>query len=215
MPVTIRAQAGAGTVEGAQHSQSLEAWFTHTPGFKVCMPATARDAKGLLKAAIRDDGPVLVIENRCLFNEEEEVPDGEWVTPLGKADVAREGKDVTVVAMGYARRKALAAAERLAGEVSVEVVDPRTLWPLDMETILESVKKTGRVIVTHESPARGGVGAEIVRRIVAEGFDYLDAPPVVVAGADLPMPFSPGLEQACLPQAETIAEAARRVIGMA
>jgi len=213
MAVTVRAQSGHGTAEAAQHSQSLEAWFVHTPGFKVCMPATVYDAKGLLKSAIRDDNPVLVIENRVLFYEEEEVPDGEWIVPLGVADVAREGTDVTVIATAYARRKALAAAKLLEDEISVEVIDPRTLVPLDMDTILKSVKKTGRVVVVHESPTRGGIGAEIVRRIVAEGFDYLDAPPIVHAGADLPIPFSPPLERACLPQPETIADTIRRIVG--
>ena len=212
MPVTIRAQSGAGTREAAQHSQSLEAWFVHTPGIKVCMPATVYDAKGLLKSAIRDDNPVLFIENRVLFYEEEEVPDGEWLVPLGEADVAREGSDVTVVATAYARRKALAAAEALAGEISVEVIDPRTLVPLDMDTILASVRKTGRVLVVHESNARGGVGAEIVRRIVDEGFDYLDAPPRVHAAADAPLPFSPPLEDAALPQPETIVRQIRDLV---
>ena len=213
MPVTIRAQAGAGTAEAAQHSQSLEAWFTHTPGFKVVMPATVYDAKGLLKSAIRDSNPVLVIENRVLFYEEEEAPEGEWVVPLGVADVAREGDDATVVALGYARRKALAAAERLAGEISLEVIDPRTLEPLDMDTIGRSVAKTGRLLVVHESPTRCGVGAEIVRRVVAEAFDHLDAPPRVLGGANLPIPFSPPLEKVCLPQVDTIVEAVRQLVG--
>ena len=212
MPVVIRAQAGHGTAEAAQHSQSLEAWFVHTPGFKVCMPATVYDAKGLLKAAIRDNNPVVVIENRLLLYEEEEVPEGEWFVPLGKADVAREGSDVTVIASSWARRKALKAAELLDGEISVEVIDPRTIYPLDMETILASVKKTGHVIVVHESPARCGIGAETVRRIAEEGFDYLDAPPIVHAGANLPIPFSPPLENACLPQPETIADACRKLV---
>jgi pyruvate dehydrogenase E1 component beta subunit len=213
MPVTLRAQAGAGTREAAQHSQSPEAWFVHTPGFKVAMPATAYDAKGLLKAAIRDDNPVLVIENRMLFFQEEQVPEGEWIVPLGQAAVAREGKDVTVVACGYARHKALEAAAQLEGLISVEVIDPRTLVPLDLETILGSVAKTGRLLVVHEAPTRAGVGAEIVRRVVAEGFDSLDAPPTVLGGADLPMPFSPGLEDACLPQVETIIAAVRALLG--
>ena len=213
MPVTVRAQSGHGTAEAAQHSQSLEAWFSHVPGFKVCMPGTAYDAKGLLKSAIRDNNPVMVIENRVLFYEEEEVPEGEWLVPLGKADVAREGKDVTVIATAYARRKALAAAEQLVGEISIEVIDPRTIVPLDMETILTSVEKTGRVLVVHESPTRGGIGSEIVRRIVEEGFDYLDAPPMVHAGSDLPTPFSPTLEPAVLPQTDTIVEAVRQLVG--
>lgn len=211
MPVTIRAQAGAGTVEGAQHSQSFEAWFAHTPGLKVCMPATVYDAKGLLKSAIRDDGPVLVIENRVLFFQEEEVPDGEWLVPLGQAEVAREGKDVTVVALGYTRRKALAAAARLEGEISVEVIDPRTLVPLDMATIAASIRKTGRLLVVHEAPTRNGFGAEIVRRVIDECFDDLDSPPKVLGGADLPIPFSPTLERACIPQEDTIVAAIRSV----
>lgn len=213
MPVTIRAQAGAGTAEAAQHSQSLEAWFSHTPGFKVAMPATVYDAKGLLKSAIRDNNPVLVIENRVLFYEEEEAPEGEWIVPLGEADVAREGSDVTVVALGYTRRKALAAADQLDGEVSVEVIDPRTLVPLDLEAIVESVRKTGHLLVVHESPTRCGFGAEIVRRVVEEAFDHLDAPPRVHGGADLPIPFSPPLEEVCLPQVETIMDSIREVCG--
>jgi len=212
VPVTIRAQAGAGTAEAAQHSQSLEAWFVHTPGFKVVMPATVYDAKGLLKSAIRDNNPVLVIENRVLFYEEEEVPEGEWIVPLGKADLAREGTDVTVIACGYTRRKALAAAEKLDGEISVEVIDPRSILPLDMETILASIEKTGRLLVVHESPTRCGIGAEIVRRVVAEGFDCLDTAPKVLGGADLPLPFSQALESVCLPQEDTIVEGIRRIV---
>ena len=211
MPVTVRAMSGAGTREAAQHSQSLEAWFVHTPGFKVVMPGTAYDAKGLLKSAIRDNNPVVVIENRVLFYEEEDVPEGEWTVPLGKANIARHGTDITVIACGYVRRKVLAAADGLEGKISVEVVDARSIVPLDMETILASVARTGRVLVVHESPTRAGIGAEIVRRIVDEAFDYLDAPPRVLAGADLPIPFSPPLEDACLPQEDTIAEAIREL----
>ena len=214
MPVTIRAQSGHGTAEAAQHSQSLEAWFSHAPGFKVCMPATPYDAKGLLKAAIRDDNPVVVIENRNVLFDPVEVPDGEWIVPLGEAFVVREGGDATVIATAYARHKALAAAELLAADgIEIEIVDPRTIVPLDMATILASVQKTGNVVVVHESPTRNGIGAEIVRRIVAEGFDYLDSPPVVHAGADLPIPFSPALEPHCLPQPETIAAAVRQQLG--
>ncbi|NLF17019.1 MAG: alpha-ketoacid dehydrogenase subunit beta [Lentisphaerae bacterium] len=211
MPVTIRAQAGVGSVEGAQHSQSFEAWFAHTPGVSVCMPATVYDAKGLLKSAIRAAGPVLVIENRMLFFEKEDVPEGEWLVPLGQAEVVREGRDVTVVALGMTRRKALAAAAMLEGEISVEVIDPRTLVPLDMGTLAASIRKTGRLLVVHEAPTRNGFGAEVVRRVVEECFDDLDSPPRVLGGADLPIPFSPGLEQACIPQVATIVEAIRSV----
>ncbi|MCP4640933.1 MAG: alpha-ketoacid dehydrogenase subunit beta [bacterium] len=212
MPVTIRAMAGVGSIEGAQHSQSLEAWFTHTPGFKVVMPGTAYDAKGLLKAAIRDDNPVLVIENRMLFYKKEEVPDGEWVVPIGEASVVREGTDVTVISVGYTRQKALSVAEQLDDDVSVEVIDPRTIQPLDMDTILASVMKTGRLLVVHESPTRCGIGAEMVRRVTEEGFEFLKAPPKVIGGADLPIPFSPELEQACIPQEEAIAAAIRELM---
>jgi 2-oxoisovalerate dehydrogenase E1 component len=208
MPVTIRAQAGTGTAEAAQHSQSLEAWFVHIPGFKVAMPATSYDAKGLLKAAIRDDNPVLVIENRVLFyDKKEEGPEGEWLVPLGKAEVVRKGDDVTVVALGYVRRKAVAAAEQVADLISVEVIDPRTLHPLDLDTILASVRKTGRLLVVHEAPERCGMGAEIVRRVTEEGFDLLTAPPRVLGQVDVPIPFSSPLEQAAIPQVETIASA--------
>ena len=212
MPVTVRAMAGVGTVEGAQHSQSLEAWFVHTPGFKVVMPGTAYDAKGLLKSAIRDDNPVLVIENRMLFYEKEEVPEGEWTVPIGEASVVREGTDITVIAVAYTRRKALSVANKLDGEVSVEVIDPRTIHPLDMDTILASIKKTGRLLVIHESPTRCGIGAEMVRRVIAEGFECLKAPPKVIGGADLPVPFSPELEQACIPQEDAIAAAIRELV---
>jgi len=213
MPVTIRAQAGTGTAEGAQHSQSLEAWFAHAPGFKVAMPATVYDAKGLLKSAIRDNNPVLVIENRILFNESEEVPDGEWLVPLGKADLVRQGEDITVVALGDARRKVMAAAEKLAGNISVEVIDPRTIEPLDMETILTSVEKTGRLLVVHEAWTKCGFGAEIVRRVIEEGFDHLDAPPRVLGGLEVPLPFSRPLETVCVPQKDTIVDAVLALAG--
>jgi len=205
MPVTIRAQAGAGTCEAAQHSQSLEAWFVHTPGIKVVMPATVYDAKGLLKSAIRDDQPVIYIESRNLYYQKEEVPEGEWIVPIGQADVVREGTDITLLVLGYVRRRALAAAQSLAGTVDVEVVDLRSADPLDMATIITSLTKTGRLLVVHESPVKAGVGAEIVRRVSGEAFDLLKSAPQVVGGADLPMPFSVDLEKACLPQEEGIA----------
>lgn len=212
LPITIRAQAGAGTREAAQHSQSQEAIFLHIPGFKVVMPATVYDAKGLLKSAIRDDHPVLFIEDRNLYYESEEVPEGEWIVPLGQADVARPGKDVTLVTLGFPRRKALAAAKQLEGTVDVEVIDARSLHPLDMDTIGASVMKTGRLLVVHEAPVRCGAGAEIVRRIVSEYFDYLDAEPRVLGGANVPLPFSPVLEDACLPQEQTIINEIQRLV---
>lgn len=204
VPLVIRTPAGCGTREGAHHSQSLEAWFVHTPGLKLVMPSTPADAKGLMKSSIRDDGPVIFIQHRLLHPLTGHVPDGEHLVPLGKADVKRQGSDITVVATSYAVVKALQAAEALDGEVSVEVVDPRSLVPLDMDTILASVRKTRRLLVVHEAPERGGVGSEIVRRIVQEGFDLLRTPPRVLGGRNLPMPYNPVLEDACIPQARDI-----------
>ena len=211
MPVTIRAQAGAGTCESAQHSQSLEAWFVHTPGIKVVMPATVYDAKGLLKSAIRDDQPVIFIESRNLYYQKEEVPEGEWIVPIGKADLVKQGTDLTLIAPGYVRRRALAAAQSLDGTVDVELIDPRSVDPLDMATIIASVEKTGRVLVVHEAPAKAGIGAEIVRRVVDQAYDSLHVAPQVLGGADLPMPFSVDLERACLPQEEDIKN---KILGM-
>ncbi|MGQ9554107.1 MAG: alpha-ketoacid dehydrogenase subunit beta [Anaerolineae bacterium] len=209
LPLVIRTPSGMGTREAAQHSQSLEAWFIHAPGLKVVMPATAYDAKGLLKAAIRDEGPVLFIENRMLYYEKEIVPEGEWLVPLGQAQIRREGKEVTVVATAFALSKVLKAAEALASEVSVEVIDPRTLVPLDVGAIVKSVEKTGRLLVVHESPARGGFGAEVVRQVVERAFDYLETPPRVLGGASTPIPYSPPLEDACLPQVQDVVSAVR------
>ena len=209
LPMVIRTPAGAGTREGAHHSQSLEAWFVHTPGLKVVMPSCAYDAKGLMKSSIRDDGPVVYIQHRLLHPMKQAVPDGEWLVPLGQADVKREGSDITVVAVSYAVPKTLEAAAVLDGEINLEVVDPRTLSPLDADTILKSVGKTGRLLVDHEASEIGGVGAEIVRRVTEEGFDLLNAPPKVLGSAHVPMPYSPPLEDACLPQKEDIVAAAR------
>jgi len=212
VPMVIKTPAGCGTREGGHHSQSLEAWFAHTPGLKVVMPSTAYDAKGLIKSSIRDDGPVVFIQHRLLHPQTEEVPDGEWLVPLGEAEVKREGDDITVVAWSYGLYKVLQAAEMLAGEVSLEIVDPRTLVPLDIETIMESVRKTGRLLVVHEAPERGGFGAEIVRRVVENGVDGLKAPPKVLGSADLPMPYSPPVEDACIPQVADIVQAVRRMV---
>jgi len=211
VPLVIRTPAGAGTREGAHHSQSLESWFVHVPGLKVVMPATPYDAKGLMKASIRDDGPVVFIQHRLLHPVEQSVPEGEWMVPLGRAEVRREGSDVTVVALSHAVHKALEAAEELDGEVGVEVVDPRSLVPLDVDTILASVDKTGRLLVVHEAPSRGGAGAEIVRRVVEQGFTLLRAPAKVLGGLNAPMPYSPPLEDRCLPQKEDIVRAARKL----
>src|SRR5919205_114623 len=213
VPVVIRAQEGAGRGNAAQHSQSLEAWFCHIPGLKVVTPSTPADAKGLLKSAIRDDNPVIFLEHKVLYFARGPVPEGEYTIPLGLADVKRVGRDVTVVAVHTMVGKALKAAEQLAEEgIELEVIDPRTLVPLDEQTIVHSVKKTGRLIVSHEAYTRGGYGAEIVSRVVDAAFDYLDAPPLRVCARDVPVPYSAVLETAALPQVEDLVAAARALV---
>jgi acetoin:2,6-dichlorophenolindophenol oxidoreductase subunit beta len=212
LPLVIFTQCGAGTSEAAQHSQCLEAWFAHVPGLKVVMPATVADAKGLLKASIRDDNPVVYIWHKLLYDLKEEVPDGEFVTPLGRAAVRREGTDVTLVATSLMVHRALAAANALAGEVSIELIDLRTIVPWDVEAVLASVAKTGRLLVVHEANVQFGVGAEIVRRVVEEAFDSLRAAPVVLGAAPVPIPFAHVLESAAVPQQADIAAAVRRIV---
>ena len=214
VPMVVRTPSGGGTGAAAQHSQSLEAWVAHVPGLKVVQPATAYDVKGLLKAAVRDDNPVVFYEHKLLYNTKGRVPEEDYVIPLGQADVKREGRDVTVVATAMMVHKALKAAETLEREgISVEVVDPRTLVPLDKETIVQSVIKTGRCVVVHEAVKRGGYGGEIVSTIVeSEAFDYLDAPIQRVAGREVPMPFSTHLEQYVIPSEENIVAAIRDVM---
>ena len=188
--------------------------MAHVPGLKVVQPATAYDVKGLLKAAVRDDNPVVFYEHKLLYNTKGRVPEEDYVIPLGQADVKREGRDVTVVATAMMVHKALNAAETLEREgISVEVVDPRTLVPLDKETIVQSVIKTGRCVVVHEAVKRGGYGGEIVSTVVeSEAFDYLDAPIRRVAGREVPMPFSTHLEQYVIPSEENIVAAIRDVM---
>ena len=212
LPLVVFTQCGAGTSEAAQHSQCLEAWFVHTPGLKVAMPATVNDAKGLLKASIRDDNPVVFIWHKLLYDLEGEVPDSECLVPLGQAAVRRQGTDLTLVATSLMVHRAMATAKQLSGEISIEVIDPRTLVPLDMDTILASVAKTGRLLVVHEAPVCGGVGGEIVRQVAENAFDRLSGPPVVLGGANLPMPFTQTLESACIPQEEDIVRAARQMV---
>ncbi len=214
VPLVIRAQEGAGRGNAAQHSQSLEAWFCHIPGLKVVTPSTPADAKGLLKTAIRDDNPVIFLEHKVLYFSKGPVPsDPEFTVPLGVADIKRVGSDVTVVGIHTMVGKALQAAEQLSAEgIELEVIDPRSLVPLDEETIIESVKKTGRLIVSHEAYTRGGFGAEIVSRVVDAAFDYLDAPPVRVCARDVPVPYSAVLETAALPQVEDLVTAARALV---
>ncbi len=213
VPLVLKTPAGSGTREGAHHSQSFEAWFMHTPGLKVVMPSDPYDAKGLLKSSIRDDGPVVFIQHRLLHPRKQEVPEGEWLVPLGQAQLKRDGGDITVLATSFALVKALEAAEALADEISVAVVDPRTIVPLDLETIMASVRRTGRLLVVHDAPARGGMGAEIVRRVVAQGLEHLEVPPRVLGGADSPMPYSPPLEDACIPQVRDIVRVVREMAG--
>ncbi len=213
VPVVIRTQEGTGRGIAAQHSQSLEAWFVHVPGIKVCVPSTPYDAKGLLKTAIRDDNPVMFIEHKMLYATRGPVPEEEYTIPFGVADVKREGRDVTFIGIHTMVIKGLAAAEKLAAEgISVEVIDPRTLVPLDIETIVNSVKKTGRVVIAHEACERGGVAGEIAMQIMEHAFDYLDAPIVRVAGRNVPIPYNQRLERAAVPQEEDIIAAIRRIV---
>jgi pyruvate/2-oxoglutarate/acetoin dehydrogenase E1 component len=213
VPLVIRTEGGAGRTLGAHHSQSLEAWFTHIPGIKVVMPSTPYDAKGLLKAAVREDNPVVFIEHKMLYNTKGRVPEEEYLLPIGKADVKREGTDVTVVAYSRMALLAVDAARELADEgISVEVVDPRTLAPLDIDTIAGSVRKTHRAVIVHEACRTGGFGAEIGMRIMETAFDSLDAPIVRVCGADVPMPKAPNLEKLAIPSKEAIMDAVRGTI---
>jgi pyruvate/2-oxoglutarate/acetoin dehydrogenase E1 component len=213
VPMVIRAQEGAGRGNAAQHSQSLEAWFMHVPGLKVAVPSTPRDAKGLLKTAIRDDNPVIFLEHKALYATRGEVPSDEYAIPFGVADVKRAGSDVTVVGIHTMVHRALAAAEKLAGEgISVEVIDPRTLVPLDMETIVASVRKTKHLVIAHEAVERGGVAGEIGMQVMDRAFDYLDAPIKRVCGRNVPIPYNLALERLAIPQEEDVIEAIRDVL---
>ena len=212
VPVVIRTQEGTGRGIAAQHSQSLESWFVHVPGIKVCVPSTPADAKGLLKTAIRDDNPVMFLEHKMLYATKGPVPTGEYTIPFGQADVKRAGTDVTFVGIHTQVLRGLSAAEKLAAEgISVEVIDPRTLVPLDIETIVNSVKKTGRVVIAHEAVARGGIAGEIAMQIMENAFDYLDAPIVRVAGRNVPIPYNLKLERAAVPQEDDIIAAIKSI----
>ena len=214
VPIVIRTAGGAGRASAAQHSQSLEAWFTHVPGLKVVMPATPYDAKGLLKAAIRDPDPVIFIEHKMNYGTKGAVPDEDYIVPLGQADVKRVGKDVTVIATSRQVIRALEAAEQVADSdgIDVEVVDPRTLFPLDKKTILDSIKKTNHVVIVYEAAKRSGWGAELLSEIVEDAFDYLDAPIVRVAGQNTPIPFTPVMEDFVVPQVPDIVNGIRKVL---
>jgi len=212
LPMVVRTATGAGTRSGSQHTQSLEAIFVHIPGLQVVMPSTAYDAKGLLKTAIRGNNPVLYLEHKLLYFAKHEVPEEEYLIPFGKADIKRSGDDVTVIATSLMVHRALAAADKLKAQgISVEVIDPRTIVPLDKDVILESVKKTGRVVVVHEAWKRGGFGSEVAAIIAEEAFDYLDAPIKRVATPDTPIPFCPILEDSLLPDEEKIVKAVKEI----
>lgn len=214
IPLVMRTPGGSGTGAAAQHSQSLENWTAHVPGLKVVQPATAYDAKGLLHAAIEDNNPVMFYEHKLCYKTSGDVPEGKYTIPLGVADIKRKGSDITVVATGIMVHKALEAAESLATEgIEIEVVDPRTIVPLDKQTIIESVKKTGRAIVVTEAVKRSGFSAELASVIVEnESFDFLDAPIVRLAGEEVPIPYHPELEKLAVPQVSDIVEACREMM---
>jgi pyruvate dehydrogenase E1 component beta subunit len=212
VPMVLRTQGGSGNGLAAQHSQSLEAWYYHVPGLKVVMPATPYDAKGLLKTAIRDDDPVIFIEHKLLYMSKGHVPAEEYTIPFGQADIKRQGKDVTVIAWSGMVPRALAAAESLAAEgIDAEVIDLRTLVPLDKETVLESVRKTEHVVIVQEAVRRGGVASDICSIIQEEAFDYLNAPIRILAGKNTPIPFNLNLERVCVPQEPDIVRVVRQV----
>lgn len=224
VPMVLRAPVGA-TTRGAQHAQSPEGFFIHVPGWKVAVPATAYDGMGLLKTAIRDDSPVLIFEHKLLYGSkgpraekgaisaDSDIPDEEYTIPFGVADVKREGSDVTVVATLLMLHRALAAAEELAEEgLSVEVIDPRTLVPFDLETVLKSLEKTGRLVIVEEDTKRGGWGAEVAASVAEEGLYLLDAPIKRVAAYDVPIPFAPVMEEFVVPSQSRIAQAIRELV---
>lgn len=213
VPVVIRMPGGGGLGLGAQHSQSLESFFTHVPGLKVVAPSTPKDAKGLLKAAIRDDDPVIFLENEILYNLKGEVPEGEYLIPLGSAEVKRKGRDVTLIAYRRMLHVALMAADLLTQEgIEAEVVDPRSLRPLDLETLVVSVRKTNRAVVVHEGWGRCGLGADIASLLYEAAFDHLDGPIRVVSGAEVPIPYNRRLEEAAIPSAEDVVAAAKATL---
>ena len=214
VPVTIRTQGGAGWSPGAQHAQQLEAWFVHVPGLKVVFPSTPADARGLLWSAIYEDNPVIFFEHRTLYGIKGEVPDGDVDgIELGKARVHREGDDVTVIATGRLVHESLKAAEDAEGEgISVEVVDPRTLQPLDEETLVQSVQKTNRCVVAHEAVTRMGWGAEVAALVQEKAFDWLDAPVERVGAKFTPLPFAPVMEQYVVPHAADVLAAIKRTV---
>jgi len=213
-PLTIRTTLGATRRSAAQHSQSLHAWVAHVPGLKVCLPSTPADAKGLLKSAIRDDNPVVIFEDKMMYTVKGLVPDGEHIVPIGLADVKREGEDLTIIATSSMVQVALLAADELERDgVSVEVVDPRTITPLDRATLVQSAQKTGRVIVMDEGHKSYGASAELAAVIAEDAFWHLDAPVMRLAAMDVPIPFSPVLEDETVPTPERVVAAALSMLG--
>ncbi len=214
VPLVLRTPAGSGTGAAAQHSESLEAWFVHVPGLKVVMPSTPHDAKGLLLASIEDDNPVIFVEHKLLYKVRGPVPEGYYTIPLEQSEVKREGRDLTIVATSIMVARALEAATLLSREgIEAEIIDPRTLKPLDDGPMVRSAIKTGKVLVVHEAPVTGGFGGEVVARLVAsEAFDYLEAPIRRLAGLDVPIPYNRELERRAVPQVEDIVREARALV---
>jgi 2-oxoisovalerate dehydrogenase E1 component beta subunit len=211
-PIVVRGPCGAGVHGGLYHSQNPEAWFFHVPGLKVLAPATAYDAKGLLKSAIRDDDPVIYLEHKFLYRRiKEDIPDEEFVVPIGKAALRKEGRDLTVITYGSPLHAVMKAAKDMAGEIDIEVIDLRTLLPLDWKTIRASVAKTGKALIVHEARRTGGVGGEIAARIAEELFESLDGPVLRVASKDTHNAFAPTLEEYILPNQEKVTEAIRKL----
>ncbi|MBZ9862776.1 alpha-ketoacid dehydrogenase subunit beta [Mesorhizobium sp. CA12] len=214
VPVVMRFPAGSGTGAAAQHSQSLEAWLGHVPGLKVIQPATPYDAKGMLLAAVADPDPVMIFEHKLLYKMKGHVPEGHYTVPIGKAEIRREGRDLTIVATSIMVQKALDAAAVLEGEgIDIEVVDLRTIRPIDRQTVIDSVKKTSRLLCVYEAVKTLGIGAEVSALVAeSEAFDYLDAPIVRLGGAETPIPYNPDLEKATVPQVPDIIAAARDLV---
>lgn len=215
VPLVIRLAGGSGTGAAAQHSESLENWFVHVPGLKVVMPATPYDAKGLLLAALEDNNPIMFFEHKLLYKTKGEVPEEMYTIPLGQSHVVREGKHLTLIATSVMVSRSLEAAAILAKEgIELEIIDPRTLKPLDMDPIVKSVVKTGKAMIVHEAVKTGGFGGEISARIMeSEAFGYLDAPVIRLAGLDMPIPYNRTLEYHSVPQVENIVEEARKLVG--
>ena len=214
LPLTLRMSMGAGLSQAAQHAQCVMGMFMNVPGLKIVCPSNAYDAKGLLKSAVRDNNPVLIFEHLMLYDNKDNIPEEEYLIPIGKGSVKREGKDITIVAISQMVSKSLSVAKKLEKEgIDLEIIDPISLVPLDMDIIINSLKKTGKVIVTYNGPMTNGAGAEIVARIAEQAIEYLDCPPYRVAEKDCPIPFAPILEKYVLPQEEDLIKAIKITIG--